>query len=66
MGKVRSATEKVIAAKSARRKRLAALPVPEKIRILVEMQKMAAPLLKAQGRKSRIWKIDSSTKERAK
>ena len=54
---MKTAMEKVLAAKAARRRRLAALPVPEKIKILVRMQKMAAPLLKAQGREAFVWKI---------
>ena len=49
--------KKAYAAKAARRKRLAALPIAEKVRILVQMQKMAAPLLKAQGREAYVWKI---------
>ena len=57
MARVRSITERVFAAKAAHRKRLAALPVPKKVRILVRMQEMAAPLLKAQGRKAVVWKI---------
>jgi len=54
---MRPETKKAFAAKAARRKRLAALPIAEKIRILVQMQKMAAPLLKAQGREGFVWKI---------
>ncbi len=57
MDKMKSALEKILAAKNRRRKRLAALPVPKKIAILVQMQRLAAPLLKAQGRDSYIWKI---------
>jgi len=53
--------ERIIAARNARRKRLAASPVPEKVRMLVQMQKMAAPLLKARGREAVIWEIDSTT-----
>jgi len=52
-----SVMERIIAAKKARRKRLAALPVPEKVRMLVQMQKLAAPLLRAQGRRAVVWKI---------
>ena len=60
------ATKRAYAAKAARRKRLAALPIAEKVRILVQMQKMAAPLLKAQGRRVYVWKIDSATKNGGK
>ncbi|NQT34284.1 hypothetical protein HQ587_03770 [bacterium] len=54
---MKPATKKACTAKEARRKRLASLPIAEKVRILVRMQKMAAPLLKAQGREARVWKI---------
>ncbi|MDP8240384.1 MAG: hypothetical protein P9X24_14940 [Candidatus Hatepunaea meridiana] len=57
-GKMIPAMEKVIAVKSAHRKRLAALPVPEKIRILVRMQKMATPILKVRGKDAWVWKIE--------
>ena len=48
---------KVFAAKDARRRRLAALPFPEKIRMLVQLQRMAAPILRARGRDVRPWNI---------
>ncbi len=54
---MKPATKKAYAAKAARRKRLAALQIAEKVRILVQMQKMAAPLLQAQRREARVWKI---------
>ena len=49
------------AAKAARRKRLAKLPIHKKIEIVVQLQKLAAPLLKEQGRRA-VWKIGLSTK----
>ncbi len=57
MDRIKSVTERIIAVRNARRKRLAALPVHEKVRILVQMQEMAAPLLKARGKEARVWKI---------
>ncbi|MDP8207314.1 MAG: hypothetical protein P9L92_11665 [Candidatus Electryonea clarkiae] len=45
---------------------MAKLPVPEKIRILVEMQRIAAPLLKAQGKRALVWDIEESAKSNAK
>ena len=48
---------KLFAAKDARRRRLAALPFPEKIRMLVRLQRMAAPILRARGRDVRPWSI---------
>jgi len=48
---------KLFAAKEARRRRLAALQFPEKIRLLVRLQQMAAPILRARGRDVRPWNI---------
>ncbi|MBE7558898.1 hypothetical protein HS125_08095 [bacterium] len=45
-------------AKQARRMRLARLPIEEKIRILVRLQELAAPLLRARGRQVVVWKIE--------
>ena len=47
--------ERILAAKRRRRKALAALPIEEKLRILIEMQKMAAPILLVRGKKVRVW-----------
>ena len=49
--------ERLIATRMARRRRLAALPFPDKVRVVVRMQEMAAPLLRARGMKVRIWKM---------
>ena len=49
--------ERLLAAKSARRRRLASLPFPDKVRAIVRMQEMAAPLLRARGRNARVWRI---------
>lgn len=49
--------KRIIAAKEARRRELAALPWPEKIKIVVAMQRRAAPILAARGIKIRIWDI---------
>jgi len=50
--------EKIIAAKKRRRQSLAQESFPEKIRKLVQLQKMLAPLERKRGRKVRVWKID--------
>jgi hypothetical protein len=47
----------LFAAKEARRHRLAALPFPEKIRMLVRLQHMAVSILRARGRDVRPWNI---------
>lgn len=52
--------EKLFAAKEARRKHLAGLPFPEKVRIVVQMQKMIAPILRARGIDVRVWEIDGA------
>ncbi len=54
-----SAMTRLVAAKEARRLRLAHLPVEEKIRNLVHLQAMAAPILRQRGRNVRVWRIES-------
>ena len=49
---------RLFAAKEARRHKLAALPFPEKVRVVVRLQEMAAPVLRARGKKVRVWQID--------
>ncbi len=44
--------------KEAHRRRLADLPYPEKVRIVVELQKIAAPILKARGVTISPWRLD--------
>jgi hypothetical protein len=51
---------RLIAAKERRRRELAALPFPEKVRIVVQMQNMVEPILRARGRPARVWEIDES------
>jgi hypothetical protein len=45
-------------AKSQRRLALARLPYKEKVRILIELQTIAAPLLRARGRKAIVFRSD--------
>ena len=49
---------KLFAAKEARRRNLARLPFPEKVRAVVRLQEMAAPVLRARGRIVRVWTVD--------
>ena len=44
--------------KEAHRRRLADLPYPEKVRIVVELQKITAPILKARGVTVSPWRLD--------
>lgn len=50
---------RIFAAKEARRHKLAALPFPEKVRAVVCLQQMAAPVLRARGRRVRVWTLDT-------
>jgi hypothetical protein len=49
---------RLIAAKERRRRELAALPFAEKVRIVVQMQKMVEPILRTRGRTVRVWPLD--------
>jgi hypothetical protein len=49
---------RLLSAKQGRRRSLAALPFPEKVRAVIRLQEMAAPILKAKGRSVRPWRID--------
>lgn len=49
----------ILATKETRRHKLAALPFPEKVRAVVHLQEMAAPLLRARGKKVRVWTLDN-------
>jgi hypothetical protein len=48
---------RLFAAKEARRQRLARLPYAEKVKLVVQLQKMAAPLLRQRGRQVRVWRL---------
>ena len=48
-------------AKQDRRYRLAALPYPEKVRAVVQLQRMAVPILKNRDPRARVWQIDKAT-----
>ncbi len=47
--------------KEAHRRRLVDLPYPEKVRIVVELQRIAAPILKARGVMVSPWHLDEET-----
>ena len=47
-----------VTAKEKRRHKLAALPFAEKVRLVVKLQQMAAPVLRARGRAVRVWPLD--------
>ena len=43
--------------KEARRRQLARLPFPLKVKAVVQLQRMAAPLLRQRGRRVRVWEL---------
>jgi hypothetical protein len=59
MQNLTSESARLFAAKEARRHNLAALPFPEKVRAVVRLQEMAAPVLRARGRIVRVWTLDN-------
>ena len=56
--KLKPEVDRLFAAKEARRRELAALPFPEKVRAVVRLQQMAAPLLHKRGRDVHVWPAD--------
>jgi len=48
---------RIFAAKEQRRQALARLPFPEKVRAVIELQKMAATILLARGKVVRPWNV---------
>jgi len=49
---------RLLTAKGTRRRKLAALPFPDKVRAVLQLQRMVAPLWRARGKQVRVWKID--------
>jgi len=56
---LRPEVARLLAAKEQRRRQLAALPFPHKVRLVVQLQQMAAPILRARGRVIRVWPVDA-------
>lgn len=52
--------ERIVAGHEARRLRLASLPFPEKVKLLVRLQRLAAPIQRARGVNVRAWHLDES------
>ena len=52
---------RLIAAKEQRRHELAALSFVEKVRVVVQLQQMAAPILRARGLPVRVWVLDDKS-----
>lgn len=49
--------KRLLLAKENRRLRLAQMSFPEKVRAVVQMQNMAAPVLRARGQKVHPWRL---------
>jgi hypothetical protein len=49
--------KQILAGKERRREELARLPIEEKIRVVIRLQEMAAPILRARGKPIRCWKF---------
>lgn len=64
MDRLNPEIERLFCAKEERRARLAALPFPEKVQAVVQMQRMAAPLLRARGKQVRVWEFSTVPNER--
>ena len=47
----------LFAAKAARRRKLAGLPFPDKVRAVVRLQQMVAPLWRARGKQVAAWEV---------
>jgi hypothetical protein len=55
---------RLVVAKEARRHKLAGLSFPDKVRAVVRLQRMVAPLLRMRGRRVRVWKIEEPAARR--
>ena len=51
---------KIFAAKEQRRQALARLPFPEKVQAVIELQKMAATILRARGKMVQPWNLSAT------
>src|SRR5881275_1009155 len=50
---------RIFAAKERRRQNLARLPFPEKVRAVMQLQEMAATILRARGKSVRPWNVSA-------
>lgn len=51
---------RILEGKQRRRHELARLPIEEKLRAVVRLQELAAPILKARGKTVRCWNLEPS------
>ncbi len=64
MGTTVNTENTFIGGKEMHRRRLADLPYPEKVRIVVELQKIAAPILKARGVTVSPWRLKTTCEKK--
>jgi energy-coupling factor transporter transmembrane protein EcfT len=55
MSNLNEEAQRIFKAKQSRRLALSRLTFPEKVEIIIRLQKMAAPLFRARGRNVRVW-----------
>lgn len=60
---IKAEVARIFAAKEERRKALARLPFPEKVRAVIELQKMAATILRARGKIVRPWNVSATSEK---
>ena len=53
--------ERLFVAKEKRRKKLARLPFSEKVVMVVQLQRMVAPILRARGQHVRVWNLKNAS-----
>ena len=63
MDGVNAEVARIFAAKEERRKALARLPFPQKVRAVIELQKMAATILRARGKIVRPWNVSATSEK---
>ena len=56
---------RIFAAKEQRRQALARLPFPEKVRAVMQLQEMAATIMRARGKMVRPWDITATSEKKA-
>lgn len=53
--------EKLFRAKEKRRSRLAGMSFPDKVQAVVQLQRMASPVLRARGKHVTVWSLDNKS-----
>jgi hypothetical protein len=62
MNIINSEIEKLTRPKEKRRSRLAGMSFPDKVQAVVQLQRMAAPVLRARGKHVTVWSLNDSNK----